>query len=55
MAGSAGGHFKTGRYLTFPDGTPHNKLHVSLQNAYGIDSDTFGNPDFGTGPLGGLV
>ena len=55
LAGSAGGHFKTGRYLQFEDGTPHNKLHVSLQNAFGIDSDSFGNTQFGTGPLPGLV
>jgi hypothetical protein len=55
LAGSAGGYFKTGRYLNFPDKTPHNKLHVSLCNAYGIATDTFGNPEFGTGPLNGLT
>ncbi len=55
LAGSAGGYFKTGRYLKFPDKTPHNKLHVSLCNAFGIDTDTFGNPEFGTGPLNGLT
>jgi hypothetical protein len=54
LAGSAGGALKTGRYLKFPDGTPHNQLHVSLCNAFGIDTNTFGNPNFGTGPLAGL-
>ena len=55
MAGSGGGYFKTGRYLNFPEKTPHNKLHVSLCNAFGIETDTFGNPDFGTGPLPGMT
>ena len=54
MGGSAGGHFRTGRYLQF-NGVPHNNLFVSLQQAYGVNSNTFGNPNFCTGPLTGLV
>jgi hypothetical protein len=55
LAGSAGGSLSTGRYLKYPSGTPHNKLHVSLCNAFGIQTDTFGNANFGTGPLSGLA
>jgi hypothetical protein len=55
LAGGGGGSLKTGRYLQYPEATPHNKLHVSLCNAFGIQTDTFGNPDFGTGQLPGLL
>lgn len=54
MVGSAGGHFRTGRYLQF-NGQPHNNLWVSLQQAYGVASNTFGDPRFCTGPLTGLT
>jgi hypothetical protein len=54
MAGDLGGHFRTGRYLAY-DHQPHNDLLVSLQNAFGIESQTFGDPAFCTGPLGGLT
>jgi hypothetical protein len=54
IAGSGGGALRTGRTLKFPDGTPHNKLHVSLLNAFGIETDRFGNPNYGTGQLAGL-
>ncbi|MDQ3032118.1 MAG: DUF1552 domain-containing protein [Myxococcota bacterium] len=49
-------HFRTGRYLQF-DGanTPHNDLLVSLCQAYGIDTDVFGDRDFCNGPLAGLT
>ncbi|PRQ03743.1 hypothetical protein ENSA5_12930 [Enhygromyxa salina] len=55
LAGSAGGYFKTGRYITQDGDVGHNKLMVSLLNAMGIETETFGNPEFGTGPLPGLV
>lgn len=55
LAGSANGHFDTGRYLSFADGTPHNQLMVSLLQAMDIDANEFGNPNFGTGPLPGLT
>jgi hypothetical protein len=55
LAGGAGGSLQTGRYLKVPDGTPHNKLHVSLCNAFGIQTDSFGNSAYGTGPLPGLT
>jgi hypothetical protein len=56
LAGSAGGHFKTGRYVQFPgQKLGHNRLMVSLLNAMDIDADEFGNPEFGSGPLPGLT
>jgi hypothetical protein len=54
MAGDLGGHFRTGRYLAY-DHQPHNNLLVSLQNAFGIEAQTFGDPAFCTGPLSGLT
>ena len=53
----AGGtnHFRTGRYLSF-SGEPHNGLLVSLCQAMGLDDvTTFGDPEYGSGPLPGLV
>lgn len=54
LAGGAGGRFKTGRYLKF-QGESHGKLLVSLCQAMGLDTKTFGNPMVGNGPLPGLV
>ncbi len=54
LAGSAGGYFDTGRYVTYP-GASHNDLLVSLQNAYGIDEQLFGAQEFCTGALAGLT
>ncbi len=48
------GPFRTGRYLKF-NGLPHNNLLVSLENAFNIQSATFGDPKYCTGPLTGLV
>jgi hypothetical protein len=54
MAGSAGGYFQTGKRLQF-DAQPHNNLLVSVLNAMGIDANTFGDPEYCTGPLSGLT
>ena len=55
MVGSAGGHFKTGRYLDL-GGVPNNRLLSSLLVSQGIESSSFGHPDFGAaGPLPGLT
>ena len=54
MAGSGGGHFRTGRFLQYND-DPHNNLLVSLCNAMGVQTNTFGNPAYCTGPLAGLT
>ena len=53
LVGSAGGAFKTGRFLKF-DGVSHNDLLVSLVRAYGGTATTFGNPSYCTGPLTNL-
>ncbi len=50
----AGAGFRTGRYLKY-NGASHNDLLVSIQNTFGIESNTFGNPDYCSGPLPGLV
>lgn len=49
-----GGHFTTGKYLTF-GGAPHQKLLVSICRAMGLENQTFGDPQKGTGELEGLV
>ncbi|WP_437681447.1 DUF1552 domain-containing protein [Sorangium sp. So ce131] len=54
LAGSAGGHFRTGRYLKFED-RAHNDLLTSLCQAMGLSLDTFGDPAFCDGALPGLV
>lgn len=55
MAGSGGGYFKTGRYLSFDGTVPHNNLLVSIMNAMGLPGETFGNPAYCTGPLVELI
>jgi hypothetical protein len=53
--GSAGGYLRTGRLVQFPRveraGRAHNDLFVTLANAHGVETDTFGNPDVCTGPI----
>jgi hypothetical protein len=48
IAGSAGGYFRTGRFLGL-GGKPHNDLLVSLCNAFGVATTTFGDPRFCNG------
>ncbi len=54
LAGSAGGHYRTGRYLSY-DRQPHSDLWVTMCQAYGIDTSTFGNPSYCNGPLARLT
>lgn len=54
LAGNAGGRFTTGRYLRY-NGEPHNQLLVSICQAMGLSTQTFGNPSYGSGALPGLV
>lgn len=49
LAGGGAG-FTMGRFLQF-DAQPHNRLLVAIQNAFGIQSDSFGHPDYATGTL----
>ena len=55
IAGSAAGHFNTGRYVEFDGDVGHNRMLVSMLNAMGIEADEFGNPVYGKGPLTGLT
>ncbi len=54
LAGGAGGRLETGRWLRV-NSQPHNNLLVSVLNLFGLPDQTFGHPDFCTGPLAGLV
>jgi len=54
MAGRGGGAFRSGRYLKY-SGAPHNRLLLSILRAFGITTDTFGDPKFCSGgPLPNL-
>jgi hypothetical protein len=56
LAGSAGGALQTGRFLDYTgQSLPHNNLLVSLLNAMGIPDQKFGESDWCTGPLTGLL
>jgi hypothetical protein len=58
LAGSCGGHFRTGRfvdYLARGRSQPHNNLLVSLANAMGLPDQTFGDPAHCTGSLPDLA
>jgi hypothetical protein len=54
LVGSAGGYFKTGRYVTFAS-KYHNDLLVSVLNAMGVDDTSFGRAELCSGPLPGLT
>jgi hypothetical protein len=54
LVGSAGGAFRTGRYLRYDD-VPHNDLLLSLMRAMGVEAECFGAPQHCTGPLAGLT
>jgi hypothetical protein len=54
IAGSAGGYFKTGRYLDYGS-QPHQKLLVSICHGMGLKNPTFGDPSHGVGELDGLT
>jgi hypothetical protein len=54
LAGSAGGRLRTGRWVRY-SGRPHNDLLVTLQNAFDLGVQTFGMPEYCTGPLPNLT
>jgi hypothetical protein len=54
IAGNAGGAFRTGRYLTF-NSASSNDLLSAIVNGYGIATNTFGNPNYATAPLPGVL
>lgn len=54
LVGGGGGALQTGRFHQFA-GQNHNRLLVSLCNAFGLDLTTFGGFDDGAGALPGLL
>ncbi|HLK92664.1 MAG TPA: hypothetical protein VKZ18_22415, partial [Polyangia bacterium] len=56
LAGNAGGALATGRFLSYEgQGLNHNNLLLALINAMGVPDTTFGEADWCTGPLTGLL
>jgi hypothetical protein len=48
LFGGAGGHFKTGRYIDLrrpgkSEGTPNNRILVSICQAFGLKTNRFGS------------
>lgn len=54
LAGNHQGRIRTGRYMQYGEAT-HNDLYITIANALGVDINTFGNPAFVNGPLGGIL
>lgn len=50
LVGGLGGTLATGQHLDL-GGVPHGNLYVSLLNAMGVQTNTFGLPEFCTGPV----
>ena len=54
VAGNAGGFLKQGQVLKFP-GSSISDLHATLQNAFGIKEQTFGDAAYCKGPIAGMI
>ncbi len=54
LAGKAGGQVRTGRYVRHQN-RRHNDLWVSVLNAFDVPATTFGDPNFCSGALPGLI
>lgn len=54
MAGNIDGYFKMGRSVDLK-GRSNNDLFVTLLHGFGIDDETFGDPEFNEGPLSELL
>lgn len=50
LAGPAGGAFTPGRYVDL-GGVPHARVMVSICQALGLDNESFGDAEVGTGPV----
>jgi hypothetical protein len=48
-------HKNTTKLRGYDRGYPHARLLVSLLNAMGLPDTTFGDPDFGNGPIDGCL
>ncbi|MAQ17618.1 MAG: Tat (twin-arginine translocation) pathway signal sequence domain protein [Sandaracinus sp.] len=49
----AGGPMRGGRYLQL-GGAPHQQVLTSVARALGVDTESYGDPSYGTGPLAEL-
>jgi hypothetical protein len=54
LAGGCGGTLKTGRVIDCK-GAAHNGLLITIANAMGVPTTSFGDPDFSSGPLSALA
>ncbi len=55
VAGGCGGALKMNQFINYDGERPHNDLLVSMLQAYGIETDTFGDEESCTGPLTELM
>jgi hypothetical protein len=55
VAGGCGGALKMNQFINYDGEKPHNDLLVSMLQAYGIETDTFGDEESCTGPLTELM
>ena len=55
IAGNYQNRINSGRYLRYTSDTPHNNLFIAAAQAVGANIDSFGNPNFSTGPLPGAL
>ncbi len=54
LAGSGGGKLDMGKYVQYTDQS-HVDILIAIQNAFGIESQSFGDPRFGSGALSELI
>lgn len=53
LLAGGGNKLRAGRRMLCQD-VPHNKLLLSIANAFGSTATTFGHPDYNSGPLAGV-
>lgn len=54
LTGGANGFLRRGEYLV-ADHAPHQRLLTTLCHGMGLKNDSFGSPQYGTGPLDGVA
>ncbi|MEM9187943.1 MAG: DUF1552 domain-containing protein [Myxococcota bacterium] len=55
LAGSAGGALRTGRHIRYPEGKSLADMLVTIQQAFGMDVTSFGDPEHNHGGLSELL
>jgi hypothetical protein len=51
----SGGTLQTGRFLKYPNGTPHTGLLTVIGQIMGLNITSFGKPEWNKGPLAGVI